>query len=964
MPLASLTQFFRNKPGKDPRPLLHRLRLGILVFYAITIAIAALAVVWLSYEDYHDTLRSTERQALSLARSLDEHATRSFVSVEQAMQNVAEDLERTGKLDSVDEQWIHERLKAKVELTPQIRAIIAIDSRGTLRAHGLEYPTRQVDLSDRGYFGFHQGQASQNLRIGEPIISRTDYKWLIPLTRRLNNPDGSFGGVMLAGVDPAYYIGFYDSLKLERGTNVQVMRGDGLLLINYPLDITRLGENMFAGNAQAQITEMPSTAFFREIDTQGNDHFVAQLASGGVTPLIVRVCLDANRVLAPYLANTRLRVVTATLVLGVLSLLMFMLMRQIQRVEASEARLRLTQFTVDESPDMIVWSSTGGQIRYANRRLAEASGHSPEALLTLNLGELIEGDSLGWLSGAEQPGQSSETRSIESLLHTRNGGRIPIEFSVARIHDGHDTYLCITARDISERKAAQEELHLHRDHLQEMVAERTAEIRTVLDANPLAIVVVMQRRIELVNPAFEALFGYDLRSVRQHPQENLHASPESFANLNDEIRKAMKLGGTFRGETELRRRDGTTFWAVLFARAIVSEEPERGIVCIIEDVSAQRAAAQNLRQSERLKRSVLDAISDSFALIDASRRFVDVNQALCLQLGLHRSVLIGQTPESVWGESLGKRLFPPLEALSPGSSQQEILLPVRSGQRHPFLVSYGAIPDESGRLAYRFAFLADISRQKQIANSLLEAKEAAEAANQAKSSFLTNMSHELRTPMHAILSFSEMGQLRSDTDTDLHRYFERIQHAGRRLLALLNDLLDLSRLEADRMSYDKGMNSLQHTVLAAVSEVSSLTSTRRISIETDADSPRIVAHFDRARVTQVLINLLSNAIKFSPEGGVIHIDFLSDITLPDGRAAAGLSVRDEGPGIPPEEIDLIFDSFVQGSQTHAGGTGLGLAISQRIVQDHGGQLRAGNHPDGGALFTVLLPLEAAEATQP
>lgn len=958
MPLASFIQFFRNTPGEDPRPLLHRLRISVLVFYALTFAIAVLAVVWLSYEDYHETLRATERQAVSLARSLDEHAARSFVSVEQAMQNVAEDLERTHKLDSADERWLHERLKAKVELTPQIRAIVAIDSKGILRAHGLEFPTRQVDLSDRGYFAYHHDHPDQALHIGEPIISRTDYKWLIPLTRRLNNPDGSFGGVMLAGVDPAYYIGFYDSLKLERGTDVQVMRGDGLLLINYPLDITRLGENILGGRWQTGIAKIPPTSFFRETDSQGNDHFIAQLASGGAIPLIVRVCMDADRVLAPYLASTRLRIVTALLALGVLSLILFVLLRQIQRVEASEARLRLTQFTVDESPDMIVWSSTSGQIRYANRRLAEASGHSPEVLLTLNLGELIEGDSLSWLTHGERVG---EAHGVESVLRKRDGDRIPVEFSVARIHDGQDGYLCITARDISERKAAQEELRQHRDHLQEMIAERTAEIRTVLDANPLAIILVVQRRIELVNPAFESLFGYDLRSVRQLPQESLHASPESFFTLRDELSKALKLGSTFRGETELRRRDGSTFWGTLFARAILPGEPERGLVCIVEDVSALRAAAQNLRQSERLKRSVLDAISDSFALIDDSRRFVDVNQALCLQLGLHRSVLIGQTPESVWGEALGRRLFPPLEALTPGSGQQEILLPVRSGQRHPFLVSYGAIPDESGRLAYRFAFLADISRQKQIANSLLEAKEAAEAANQAKSSFLTNMSHELRTPMHAILSFSEMGQLRSASDSDLNRYFERIQNAGQRLLALLNDLLDLSRLEADRMSYDKGMNSLQHTVLAAVSEVSSLTATRRISIETDADSPRIIAHFDRARITQVVINLLSNAIKFSPEGGVIHVDFVSDTTLPDGRAAVGLRVRDEGPGIPIEEIELIFESFVQGSQTQASGTGLGLAISQRIVRDHGGEISAANHADGGAVFTVLLPLEASEA---
>lgn len=944
--------------GPDPRRLLRRLRTSILVFYAVTIAIALLAVIWLSYSDYRDTLRSTERQAMSLARSLDEHATRSFVSVEQAMENVAENLVKDGGLDKLDEKWAHERLKAKVELTPQIRAIIAINAQGILRAHGLEYPTRQVDLSDRGYFDYHRSHDDKILRVGDPIISRTDYKWLIPLTLRLRHPDGGFGGVMLAGVDPAYYLGFYDSLNLDKGTTVQIMRNDGLLLINYPLDISRLGQNVIGASQGPLFNGRANSAFFRERSEIAGDRFVAQLANIGSVPLIVRVSLDSETVLMRYKTDTQLRIATAALVLLVLSLMLYLLLRQIERLEASEARLRLTQFAVDESPDMVLWCTNSGQLRYANHKLVSSSGFRYEALLEMNLRMLFDAPGFQWAEVESLLDGKAARDSIEASLRTHGNSLIPVELTIARIANEAETYYCVTARDISERKASQQELRRHRDHLQELVGERTAEVRAMLDANPLAIALVIGPHIRQINPAFEALFGYTREELQLLPDATLFASADARETVSREIKAGLQRGGTFRGEAELRQRDGSVFWAILFARALIPDEPERGIVIIIEDVSAQRAAALSLRQSEQLKRSVLDAMTDSFVLIDRTRSFVDVNQALSLQVGLHRSALIGQTPESIWGEVLGHQLFPPLDHAAHGAMQQEISLPVRSGERHPFQVSYGVIPDETGEVAYRFAFFADISRQKEIASSLLEAKEAAEAASQAKSSFLANMSHELRTPMHAILSFSEMGLLkvREGSPTDLSRYFEHIEKAGNRLLTLLNDLLDLSRLDANRMSYDSSTHPLRATVNGAANEVSSLTSARALDIRITPDKGGPTLRYDNARITQVLINLLSNAIRFSPEQGTIDILLIDETELADGRTAAGLSIRDHGPGIPPDDLHIIFDAFEQGSKSHSGGSGLGLAISQRIVRDHGGEIHAANHPEGGAIFTVLLPL--------
>ncbi|XZG68866.1 PAS domain S-box protein [Chitinibacteraceae bacterium HSL-7] len=941
---------------------LRALRTALVFAYGLVLLVAASGLVWLTVNDYRVTIDALERQQLQLARSLDEHATRTLISVEQAMQNIVERLETMGGVNHADEYPLHIMLRDKIALTPQTRGIITVDENGILRAHGLEYPTRQVSLADRDYFIYHRTFGDLRLRIDRPVVSRTDNRWLIPVTRRINAPDGAFAGLVLAGVEPDYFLNFYQSLKLDPSTHIEILRSDGMLLLNYPFEPNQLGENMREANPiEFERHRQQHISVFTETDNQHATRLKVFLQSKGDLPLIVRVSINRDEALAKFRHDLLARTIAVVALILIVTLLLYLLLRQLKHVEGVEARLFLTQFTVDESPDIVVWANQDARIQYANRAAAALSGHEQSELLGTPISSVLPDVA----DEAWQRLWSTLTKDKRTVNTTRFTGvdaqHLPVEITWNFIEFNAERYACATVRDITERQNAERELRRHRDHLQELVLERTAEVRTVLDASPLAIMLTVNDTVRLVNPAFEALFGHEGSELIGLPAQSLYESLDKYAELSQLVWTRIRSGGIFRGEVELYRRDHSSFWAMIYAKAIEAGDRSKGVIHVIEDVTAQRIAAQSVRQSERLKRTIIESTGDGFILLDTTRRISEVNQAFCTMIGFRRELLIGQDPRALWGQT-ADLLFPelapePLDVCHDVSTR-EVTMTMQDGSPLPCLISSAVINDDEGRFDYAFAFLTDISHLKEVERSLFEAKVAAEEANIAKSAFLANMSHELRTPMHAILSFSEMGIEKLDKvePAQLARYFERIHTSGRRLLVLVNDLLDMSKLEANRMNYDKAMYPLSEPVHAAEQEIASLLAQHRLTVSVDSTTASPKALFDRARVTQVLVNLLSNAIKFSPDGSMIEVNYLIDTQLANGAPAVGLTLRDHGPGIPEGEEESIFDKFIQSSRRHhGGGTGLGLAICRQIVADHGGEIFAGNAEGGGALFTVLLP---------
>ena len=270
----------------------------------------------------------------------------------------------------------------------------------------------------------------------------------------------------------------------------------------------------------------------------------------------------------------------------------------------------------------------------------------------------------------------------------------------------------------------------------------------------------------------------------------------------------------------------------------------------------------------------------------------------------------------------------------------------------------------SGRGLRSVGALIDITELKETERTLLElsgdlrtVKDLAEAANRAKSSFLANMSHEIRTPLNSILGFSEMladglyGELPEKTAEPL----ARIQTNGQHLLALINDLLDVSRIEAGQLELSIDSYSAEQVVSTVAAATESLARAKALSLTTSIEAGMPIGSGDERRLTQVLLNLTGNAVKFTAEGAV-HIA----VKAHDGFFA--FTVSDTGPGIPAEAFERIFQEFQQvddSSTRRKGGSGLGLAISKRIVELHGGTISVCSELGVGSEFTAIIPMHAS-----
>jgi PAS domain S-box-containing protein len=426
------------------------------------------------------------------------------------------------------------------------------------------------------------------------------------------------------------------------------------------------------------------------------------------------------------------------------------------------------------------------------------------------------------------------------------------------------------------------------------------------------------------------------------------------------------------------------------------------IVITHEDITDKKFAEDSLIKNEQKQSSMISNISDVIGILDAKGVTMYKSPNIKKYFGWDTEDLIGKSAfETVHPDDMHKarKVFMELMQTKGSTATLEFNYKCKDGSYLPIelkavnkldnpnikgiLINYRDISERKHaeedlkkahdeleqKVGERTAALQqEIDERKQIEHDLIKTKREAEFANNAKTDFLSNMSHEIRTPMHQILSYSKFGvnKIEKVDKERLFHYFSQIDMIGHNLLALLNNLLDLSKLESGKLDYVMGRIELYQVISEVSQEFDSLIIEKGLSFEIKKSNIPTETMCDKQKISQVIRNLLSNAVKFTQAGGNISISVKQGKLRSERRKIETgsipsllVSVTDQGIGIPEDELANVFDKFVQSSRTKtgSGGTGLGLAICREIIHAHNGKIWAENNLDVGATFSFMLPYE-------
>jgi|GEM_PF-544242 len=457
--------------------------------------------------------------------------------------------------------------------------------------------------------------------------------------------------------------------------------------------------------------------------------------------------------------------------------------------------------------------------------------------------------------------------------------------------------------------------------------------------------------ILLVNDCFRRLTGY--------PSGQLASlNMDEFTHPDDRAREAVYLAGLLRGDSpgfrmEKRyiRSDGNLTWVDL---VVTPQQDEEGRVTNLISVAVDITERKQGDEALALYTNLIDYTADAIYIAEPSQdyRIIFANDAACQHFGLPQDQLLTSriSDWDVHFDTSAKLESLWLAIREKGFMLVETIHRMPDGRLKPTEVSANYL--EHGSHRYIAGYFRDISLRKQEQAQLLAAKLQAEKANRAKSEFLSRMSHELRTPLNAVIGFGqllEMGVPELPAPGQLEM-LERIRLSGRHLLALIDDVLDLACIETGHLAVDCLGVSVDEAIESARSLLFPVAAASSIHITT----PHVAGYqvwADPVRLRQVLVNLLSNAVKYSPPGGQVTL------ILANSETYLRLEVHDQGPGIPPEKHDLVFQPFERlgFNNTTIEGTGIGLAITRALVEAMRGRIGFDSEPGRGTVFWIELP---------
>jgi PAS domain S-box-containing protein len=511
--------------------------------------------------------------------------------------------------------------------------------------------------------------------------------------------------------------------------------------------------------------------------------------------------------------------------------------------------------------------------------------------------------------------------------------------------------------------------------LAESIAASSTALLSSADPRRLEDVLrfVQKRNASLLSVGLRAADGRLVLAVGDHARQ--WVPMDSARAADSQIMVHLFAGTQPWGELELRFEPLTPPGLLgILQTPLVPLLALCGLLCFLGFQVYLNRVLRHLDPSQAIPgrvRSALDSLTEGLLVIDQKQAVVLANESFVKLLGRSNEQLMGTSVAAIpWLDEAGQPLVagqPWALALEQGVVQRDRHLRLRdhSGSERSFVVNCSPVLGSAGKAGGVLISLEDVTLLRQSQVDLRQARDEAEAANRAKSEFLANMSHEIRTPMNAILGFTELlkrGYSKSERESS--RYLDTIHSSGRHLLELINDILDLSKVEAGHLQIDVGPCSPHQVAQQVLAELSVRAREKNLELALApvGQLPESITS-DAARIRQVLLNLVGNAIKFTEHGAVT-------IGLRCTGRHYVMEVRDTGIGIAADRIEDMFEPFTQADASitrRFGGTGLGLAISRRLARALGGDITAASAPGTGSVLTFSCetgPLDGVRWLEP
>ncbi len=511
---------------------------------------------------------------------------------------------------------------------------------------------------------------------------------------------------------------------------------------------------------------------------------------------------------------------------------------------------------------------------------------------------------------------------------------------------------------VTNAKVALEREVAVRARTERAVEESRSRLQEFLDnANDLIQSVTPDGKILYVNSAWKRTLGYTDDELERLNLFEL-VNPVHRKLLEQEFKRVLDGASARRFNVEYRAADGRTVILSGSAAAQHAQGEAVGTQGIFRDVTEQRLAERQLAESKANTTALVENTGDAIWSVDREHRLITFNSAFALAMEARtgREPSVGQLPGDVFGAVDSEWYGELYDRALRGERHVAVRSDVVDGQLRYFEIYANPIQGDEG-IHGAVLFGKDVTPRVRAEEALRVAKEEAEAANKAKSDFLASMSHELRTPLNSIIGFTNILLKNRDgrlQDKDLN-FLQRVLANGKHLLELINEVLDLAKVEAGRMELVIEDVDLGHLVQETVGQLEGQAKVKEGDVALVADVPERSkpVETDSAKLKQVIINLVGNALKFTHDGSVtVRLDL-----GPDGRTPVAIAVQDTGIGIPQDRLEAIFEAFQQaeaGTSRKYGGTGLGLALSRSICLLMGYDLIVESEVGKGSTFSIVM----------